>query len=141
MRKLFEKKPIIDEAHKDMINSILKEGQLYARERRVNDFEELENLIDSCKDELPENLPVHALENCILSIKVGAKHFPSCYNGIPYGTHLTIKFRKDGKGELVNVERVDVNCMKGKVWKLTDTANSYIAKYYLKERNAYYEAV
>ncbi len=129
MRKL-----IIDENHIEDINKKLKDGQKRARVRIIYDYYKLKKIIDDCLAKLPE-LPKCALNGCMLTIKKGAHEFPACYNGIPYGTHVVIKFRKDGKGELIYVGRYSVDVKNEFLWDLTKSARDYIAKYYMKEIN------
>jgi len=126
------KKLIVDANHEKEINEVLKERQGKARERIIDDYNDLKRIIDNCLDELP-SLPKHALKDCILAIKIGAGHYPASYGGIPMGTCVTIKFRKDGKAEVTDVGRHHVNCLKVYNWKMTESARDYIMQYYMNE--------
>ncbi|WP_029541972.1 hypothetical protein [Selenomonas sp. AB3002] len=119
------KKLIIDRAHEAEINAALVEAQGKATARIISDYDELEEYVEDYKKELPD-VPKLAFEGCELIISVGAGAFPSAYKYRPMGTYCIIRFRKDGKGEVVKIGRADCEGGKSWRWRVTEKMRAYI---------------
>jgi hypothetical protein len=118
------KQVIIHDKNKDKINEILKQVQGKARERKIESYDELIALIDKYTKNI--NIPKKYWEGCNLYINIGAGHFASKYNGIPYGTHIELIGRKDGKFILWTIYRMAVKDKKPYYFKMTDIAKNSI---------------
>lgn len=90
MRKL-----IIDEQHKEMVNNFIKDGEKGARTRILGSYDNLVALVEGYKKKLPF-IHKNSLQDCRLTIRIGAGDFPNCYKCIPFGTYVSGKFRADG---------------------------------------------
>ena len=118
------KEIIIHDKNRVKINEILAAEQKRARERKIESYDELIDLIDKYTKKI--DMPKKYWEGCKLYIKVGAGHFANKYNGIPQGTCVTIVFRKDGKGILSDVYRDTVKDEKPYCFTMTDIAKKYV---------------
>jgi hypothetical protein len=123
------KKLIINEAHKEDINKALAEAQGKAKARTIDGYEALVKEIEYAKkrfENLPAGIPKKAYDGCILIIRVGAGHFPNAYKYVPVGTYLKIRFRKDGSGEILDIDRVNVEGGKEYRWGITEAMRDYV---------------
>lgn len=118
------KEIIIHDKNKNKINEILAAEQKRARERKIESYDELVELIDKYTKKF--DIPKKYWEGCKLYILIGAGHFANKYNGIPYGTGVEIVFRKDGKGILKDIYRDPVKDQKPYCFLMTDIAKKYI---------------
>jgi hypothetical protein len=115
---------IIHDKNKDKINEILAAGQKRARERKIESYDELIALIDKYTKNI--KIPKKHWYNCQLIINIGAGHFASKYNGVPFGTHIELIGRKDGKFILWTIDRIAVKDKKPYFFKMTDIAKKSI---------------
>lgn len=118
---------IVDEKHSDVVNEALAKAQGKARERKVDDWNELLKLVTEAADDLP-SIPKVAMAGSQLTLRIGAGVFPSCYHGIPMGTVVSVVFRKDGKVEVITIDRGNVNRKRPVEWKMTGRAKAAILK-------------
>lgn len=115
---------IIHDKNRDKINEILKQVQGKARERKIESYDELVGLIEKYTKNI--KIPKKHWYNCQLIINIGAGHFANKYNGVPFGTHIELIGRKDGKFILWTIDRIAVKDKKPYFFKMTDIAKNSI---------------
>ena len=115
---------IVHDKNKDKINEILKQVQGKARERKIKSYDELMELIEKYTKNI--KIPKKHWDGCQLIINVGAGHFANKYNGVPYGTHIELIGRKDGKFIIWTIYRTPVKDKKPYYLKMTDIAKNSI---------------
>ena len=116
---------LINDKNKEKIETALKEGQKRARERKIESYDELVEIVEKYMQKIP-SIPKKHLYQCELHIYIGAAKFPSKYNGIPYGTRIVITFNKKGEYLLKDVDRYNVNGAKPFYFNMTDTAKKFV---------------
>jgi hypothetical protein len=116
---------LINDKNKEKINAILKEEQRRARERKINDYNELCEIVEKYMDYIP-TIPKKHLYQCELHIYIGAAKFPNRYNGIPYGTRIVVTFNKKGEYILKDISRENVNREKEYYFNMTETAKMFV---------------
>ena len=140
-----EKAILINDKNKEKIEKALQEGQKRARERKINNYDELVEIVEKYIDYLPP-IPKKHWFQCELIVKIGAAKFPNKYNGIPYGTRIVITFNKKGEYMLKDISRENVNKVKEYYFNMTDTAkksklnalNIVDSKLVINGENTYY---
>ena len=119
------KKLIIDSKHENEINQVLKESQGKSKVRLIKDYAELRGIIDRSKERFGD-VPKIAYQDCLLHLRIGAWQYPATYDHSAIGTCATIRFRKDGNGELIKICRGSVKGGKEEKWEITEAMRDYI---------------
>lgn len=122
------KKLIIDESHRAEIEQALADGQKRTRERTILSYDDLiaEIKVAVCGSHFPWNLPKKSWDRCVLTLRIGAAHFANSYKFAPQGTVIVIKYRQDGKGEIVSIGRDYCKDKKPYAWRITEQMRNYI---------------
>jgi len=118
---------IIDKKHEEQINEILALSQEKLRVRTIENYNELVKMIKSKIKHI--KICKSAWDKCEIAVHCGHEHsFSSAYKYAPMGTYAKIRFRKDGKGRLIEVGRSDCTKSDCDYIILTDRAKEAIMR-------------